>query len=72
MQTMQKILLNEPCTEVFSQYQSYLARYGFAVEQLSELLNWTQYRDAAVAIIDGQDAKVQKHIAEIRAHFQGD
>lgn len=71
MQTKQKILLNEPCTEVFSQYQTYLARYGFNAEQLLDPLDWTQYRDAAVAIIDGQDAKVQKYISEIRAHFNG-
>lgn len=71
MQMMQKILLNEPCTEVFSQYQTYLARYGFNAEQLSDPLNWIQYRDAVVAIIDGQDQRVQQHIVAIRAQFQG-
>jgi DNA-binding response OmpR family regulator len=71
MQTMQKILLNEPCTDVFSQYQAYLARYGFNAEQLSDPLNWSLYDDAVVAIIDGQDQRVQQHIVAIRAHFQG-
>lgn len=68
---MSKILLNEPDNNAFLQYQSYLSRYGFETEQLTDPLNWAQYHDAVAVIIDGHDTVIDKYIVEIRKHFLG-
>ncbi|MFC3032247.1 winged helix-turn-helix domain-containing protein [Pseudoalteromonas fenneropenaei] len=68
---MTKILFNERNEAVFSQYRTFLARYGFDVLQLQDISEWPSYRGCEVIILDGELTELTHYLPDLRGKYQG-
>ncbi|CCQ11637.1 transcriptional regulatory protein RstA,putative [Pseudoalteromonas luteoviolacea B = ATCC 29581] len=68
---MTKVLFNEIDGDVYAQYESYLARYGFTTTQLLKVNDWNLYSDADLVILNERNLSFPNSLNEIRHRFNG-